>query len=81
MPILQLFSPILLDHYRCIIGIVGLKRNEPVLNAGEARKFLYFIVKGCLQVFVYDRAFNETTRENLLKDNWFGESICFCSRS
>ncbi len=34
-----------------------------LLAQGETCKYVYFIATGCLQVFVYDKDMNETTRD------------------
>ena len=51
------------------------KRNELLLTEGEVCKYVYFIVKGCLQVFVYDSEMNETTRDIVTEGNWCSEFI------
>ena len=56
-----------------------LKRNEYLLHEGEVCKHVYFIAKGCLQVYVYDKDFNETTRDIVLEDNWCSELLSFGS--
>ena len=38
-------------------------RNEFLVQQGQVCKQVYFIAKGCLQVFVYDNDMNETTRD------------------
>jgi len=40
---------------------IKTKRNEQLVKQGEVCKYIYFIAKGCLQVYVYDKDFNETT--------------------
>ncbi|MBC7388814.1 MAG: cyclic nucleotide-binding domain-containing protein [Opitutaceae bacterium] len=55
------------------------KRNEQLLKQGEVCKYVYFIVQGCLQVFVYDNEMNETTRDIVIEDNWCSELISFGS--
>ncbi len=37
------------------------KRNQQILKEGEICKYVYFVVSGCLQVYVYDHEMNETT--------------------
>lgn len=60
---------------------VRIKRNEQLLVQGDPCKFVYFIVKGCLQVYVYDKDFNETTWDIVTEDNWCSELISFGSGS
>ena len=42
---------------------IKVARNEFLLKQGEVCKQVYFIAKGCLQIFVYDQDMNETTRD------------------
>ena len=46
------------------------KRNEFLLREGDVCKHVYFIVKGCLQMFVVDKNGNESTREFYFEDQW-----------
>lgn len=54
-------------------------RNQQLLKQGEPCKFVYFLAKGCLQVFVYDNEMNETTRDIVIDENWCSELISFGS--
>jgi CRP-like cAMP-binding protein len=56
---------------------IEAKRNEQLLVQGNVCKYVYFIAKGCLQVYVYDSEMNETTRDIVLEDNWCSELISF----
>ena len=56
---------------------VALRRNEQLLTQGEVCKYVYFVAKGCLQVYVYDNEMNETTRDIVIEDNWCSELISF----
>lgn len=58
---------------------ISTKRNEQLLQQGEICKYVYFIAKGCLQVYVYDKDFNETTRDIVIEDNWCSELLSFGS--
>lgn len=58
---------------------IDIKRNEHLVMQGEICKHVYFIAKGCLQVYVYDNDMNETTRDIVLEDNWCTELISFGS--
>lgn len=58
---------------------VQTKRNEQLLQQGEICKYVYFIAKGCLQVYVHDKEFNETTRDIVLEGNWCSELVSFGS--
>ncbi len=59
--------------------LISKKRNEELLVQGEVCNYVYFIAKGCLQVFVYDSDMNETTRDIIIEDNWCSELISFGS--
>jgi CRP-like cAMP-binding protein len=58
---------------------IETKRNEQLLTQGEVCKYVYFIAKGCLQVYVYDKDMNETTRDIIVEDNWCSELMSFGS--
>lgn len=58
---------------------ITTKRNVQLLQEGEICKYVYFIAKGCLQVYVYDKDFNETTRDLVIEDNWCSELLSFGS--
>lgn len=58
---------------------VYAKRNELLLQQGDVCKYVYFIAKGCLQVYVHDKDFNETTRDIVIEDNWCSELLSFGS--
>lgn len=58
---------------------ITTKRNEPLLQQGDVCKYVYFIAKGCLQVYVYDKDMNETTRDIIVEDNWCSELLSFGS--
>ena len=64
-----------LANFKCI----GTKRNEQLLQQGNTCKYVYFIARGCLQVYVYDKDFNETTRDIVTEDNWCSELVSFGS--
>ncbi len=56
---------------------LSVKRNQELLRQGEICKQVYFVVSGCLQVYVHDKDFNETTRDIVLEDSWCSELISF----
>ena len=58
---------------------IEAKRNQLLLREGEICKHVYFIAKGCLQVFVHDSDMNETTRDIMTEDHWCSELISFGS--
>ena len=58
---------------------IETKRHEQLLTQGEPCKYVYFIARGCLQVYVHDNEMNETTRDIVIEDNWCSELISFGS--
>lgn len=54
-----------------------VKRNELLVKEGEICRYVYFVAKGCLQVYVHDSEMNETTRDIVTEDNWCSELISF----
>lgn len=68
-----------LDEVLASFKPIRTKRNEQLVQQGNACKFVYFIAKGCLQVYVHDSDFNETTRDIVTEDNWCTELISFGS--
>lgn len=59
--------------------LIQARRNEQLLQQGEVCKYVYFVAKGCLQVYVYDSDYNETTRDIVLEDHWCSELQSFGS--
>ena len=68
-----------LDTVLSMFKYIKTKRNEQLLQEGEVCKYVYCIAKGCLQVYVYDKDFNETTRDIVIEDNWCSELVSFGS--
>ena len=60
--------------------LIEAKRNQQLLTQGEVCKYVYFVAKGCLQVYVFDNEMNETTRDIVIEDNWCSELISFQDR-
>ena len=46
------------------------KRGDHLLLAGDICKYVYYIVEGCVQVYVIDKNGNQSTREFYLEDYW-----------
>ncbi|WP_298136129.1 Crp/Fnr family transcriptional regulator [Flavobacterium sp.] len=65
--VLDYFKPMTID------------RNKFLVQEGKTCNYVYFIVKGCLQVFVYDSEMNETTRDIVTEGTWCSELISFGS--
>lgn len=68
-----------LDKVLAAFKHIPAKRNQQLLRQGEVCKYVYFIAKGCLQVYVYDKDMNETTRDIVIEDNWCSELLSFGS--
>jgi CRP-like cAMP-binding protein len=68
-----------LDKVLSAFKYMTTKRDEQLLQQGDTCKHVYFIAKGCLQVYVYDKGFNETTRDIVIEDNWCSELLSFGS--
>jgi CRP-like cAMP-binding protein len=68
-----------LDKVLSTFKHITTKRNEQLLQQGDTCKYVYFIAKGCLQVYVYDKDYNETTRDIVIEDNWCSELLSFGS--
>ena len=56
-----------------------IKRNQFLLKQGEICNQVYFIAKGCLQVFIYNSEMNEITRDIVTEGNWCSELLSFGS--
>lgn len=70
-----------LDTVLATFKHIKTKRNEQLLMQGDTCKYVYFIATGCLQVYVHDNDFNETTRDIVVENNWCSELISFGSGS
>lgn len=68
-----------LDKVLSAFEFVTVKRNEQLLMQGDVCQHVYFIAKGCLQVYVHDKDFNETTRDIVTEDSWCSELLSFGS--
>lgn len=68
-----------LDTVLAAFKPIHAKRNEQLLKQGDVCKHVYFVVKGCLQVYVFDKDFNETTRDLVTEDHWCSELQSFGS--
>ncbi len=68
-----------LDDVLSRFKAIEVKRNQQILSQGEICEYVYFVAKGCLQVYVYDKEMNETTRDIVIEDNWCSELISFGS--
>jgi CRP-like cAMP-binding protein len=66
-----------LDQVLSYFKAITLKRNEQVLRQGDICRWVYFVLSGCLQVFIVDEFGNETTRDIVIENNWCSELISF----
>jgi CRP-like cAMP-binding protein len=70
------------DHLDSVLDCfvpLQVERNKYLVQQGQVCKQVYFIAKGCLQVFVYDNDMNETTRDIVTEDAWCSELMSFGS--
>lgn len=56
-------------------------RGEHILHADEVCRYVYFIVEGCLQVYVIDKNGQESTRELYVEDQWTTDIFGFRNQS
>ncbi|MEZ4951868.1 MAG: Crp/Fnr family transcriptional regulator, partial [Saprospiraceae bacterium] len=64
---------LVLSHFE----VVQVKRNEHLLMAGDVCRYVYFIIDGCLQVYVVDKNGNESTRELYVEEQWVTDIFGF----
>lgn len=57
-----------------------VKRREFLLRNGEICRYCYFVAKGCIQNFVYDKEGNITTRDFIFENNWVTEIQSFSTQ-
>lgn len=58
-----------------------VKRGDHLLQEGEVCRHVYFIVEGCLQVYVIDTRGNESTREFYIEDQWVTDIFGFQNKT
>ncbi|MDN4165111.1 Crp/Fnr family transcriptional regulator [Cytophagales bacterium LB-30] len=56
---------------------LNTKRGIHLLTQGDVCKYVYFIVKGCLQVYVLDKNGNESTRSFYFENAWVTDIFGF----
>jgi CRP-like cAMP-binding protein len=64
---------LVIPHFEAI----STKRGTHLLSPGEICRYVYFIVKGCLQVYVIDKNGNESTREIYVEEQWVTDIFGF----
>lgn len=57
--------------------VIEVKRGETLLAPGEVSRFVYFVAKGCVQVYVVDKGGVETTREFYVEEQWVTDIFGF----
>lgn len=60
---------------------IRTKKNEVLLEQGDICELVYFIVKGAVQIYGFDKDMNEVTREIVIEDTWFSDLASFRSRN
>ncbi len=68
-----------LDTVLSYFKTLQIGRNQFLVQQGQVCKQVYFIAKGCLQVFIYDNDMNETTRDIVTEGTWCSELLSFGS--
>lgn len=66
-----------LDHFEEF----NASRGEHLLQQNELCRYVYFIVEGCIQVYVIDKNGNESTRDFHLEDYWVTDIFAFQNQS
>lgn len=64
---------LVLPHFEA----VKTKRGEHLLVQGAVCKYVYFVVKGCVQVYVLDKNGNESTRSFYFENGWVTDIFGF----
>lgn len=55
----------------------NVRRNTQILLQGEVCRHVHYLAAGCLQVYVYDSNYNETTRDIVLENQWCSDLTSF----
>ena len=66
-----------IPHFEAVMT----KRGDHLLHAGEVCQYVYFIVEGCVQVYVVDKNGNESTREFYVEGQWVTDIFGFQNQS
>ena len=59
---------------------VAVKRYGTILREGEVCRHVYYVAKGCLQVYTIDAEGTENTRDIVIENTWCSELISFGSQ-
>jgi CRP-like cAMP-binding protein len=68
---------IVLPHFEAWV----VPRGEYLLRPDEICRYVYFIVEGCVQVFVIDKNGKESTREFYAEEQWVTDIFGFQNQS
>jgi len=68
---------VVLPHFQEVV----VPRGGYLLHPGEICKYVYFVVEGCLQVFVIDKNGRESTREFYVEEQWVTDIFGFQNQS
>jgi CRP-like cAMP-binding protein len=68
-----------IDEVLLSFEAIKVKRGAQLLLQGDYCKYVYFVAKGSLQVYVFDKDLNETTRDIVVEGNWCTELQSFGS--
>jgi len=68
---------VVLPHFEPLM----VPRGAYLLKSGDICRYVYFIVEGCLQVFVIDKSGHESTREFYAEEQWVTDIFGFQNQS
>lgn len=57
--------------------VLSTRRGQHLLRQGEICRHVYFVAKGCVQVYVIDKNGAESTREIYVEDQWVTDIFGF----
>lgn len=66
-----------LDYVLSRFERIETNRGDLLLSPGEVCKYVYFIGRGCVQVFVTDKTGTESTREFYVEEQWVTDIFGF----
>lgn len=66
-----------LEHVLHHFDQFNAERGQHLIVKGDVCKHVYFIVEGCVQVYVIDRHGQESTREFYVEDQWVTDVFGF----
>jgi CRP-like cAMP-binding protein len=57
-----------------------VQRGQDLVNQGQVCRFVYFVVRGALQVYVLNRQYHESTRDIALDGSWVSDLSSFATQ-